>query len=79
MSDQLPLESLSKTKRLNILTPTEIDDLYLRPQLTEDERILLFDLSAKEQVILTLKISIAAKVDAIIRLGYFKHKPLFFR
>jgi len=32
----------------------------------------------EEQVILTLKISIAAKVDAIIRLGYFKHKPLFF-
>ena len=79
MSDQLPLESLSKTKRLNILTPTEIDDLYLRPQLTEDERILFFDLSSKEQVILTLKISIAAKVDAIIRLGYFKHKPLFFQ
>ena len=39
MSEQLPLELLSKTKRLSILTPAEIDDLYLRPQLTEDERI----------------------------------------
>lgn len=79
MSDQLPLESLSKTKRLNILTAEEIDDLYSRPKLTEDEKIGLFELSSDEQSILTSKISVAAKVDAIIRLGYFKQKPLFFQ
>ena len=79
MSDQLPLEALSKTKRLNILTPKEIDDLYLIPLLTEDERVGLFELTSGDRVILTSKISIAAKVDAIIRLGYFKQKPMFFQ
>ena len=79
MSDQLPLESLSKTKRLNILTSTEIDDLYFCPQLTEDERIWLFELTQEEQLILSSKISIATKVDAIIRLGYFKRNPQFFQ
>jgi hypothetical protein len=79
MSDQLPLELVSKTKRLSILTPAEIDDLYLRPQLTEDERIALFELTQEEQSILSSKISIASKVDAIIRLGYFKQKPHFFQ
>jgi len=39
MSELLPLESLSKTKRLKILTSTEIEDLYAHPQLTEEERI----------------------------------------
>lgn len=79
MSEQLPLELLSKTKRLSILTPAEIDDLYLRPQLTEDERISLFELTQAEQIILSSKISIDSKVDAIIRLGYFKQKPHFFQ
>ena len=79
MSDQLPLESLTKTKRLNILTSTEVDDLYARPELTEDERIWLFELTQEEQLILSSKISIAAKVDAIIRLGYFKRNPQFFQ
>jgi hypothetical protein len=79
MSEQLPLDLLSKTKRLSILTPTEIDDLYLRPQLTEDERISLFELTQSERIILSSKMSIASKVDAIIRLGYFKQKPHFFQ
>lgn len=79
MSDILPLESLSKEKRLRILTSAEIDDLYSRPQLTEDERIGLFELNQEEQKILTSNISNAAKVDAIIRLGYFKRKQQFFQ
>lgn len=78
MSDQLPLESLSKTKRLRILTETETDDLYSRPQLTEEERICLFELNQEEQKILTSNISNATKMDAIIRLGYFKKKQQFF-
>ena len=79
MSEQLPVELVSKTKRLSILTPAEIDDLYLRPQLTEDERISLFELTRAEQTILSSNISIASKVDTIIRLGYFKQKPHFFQ
>jgi len=78
MSDQLPLGSLSKTKRLRILTETETNDLYSRPQLTEEERISLFELNHEEQKILTSNIENATKVDAIIRFGYFRKKQQFF-
>lgn len=78
MSELLPLETVSKTKRLRILISTEIDDLYSRPQLTEDERTGLFELNLEEQEILAFNISSATKVDAIIRLGYFKRKQQFF-
>lgn len=79
MSELLPLESLSKTKRLKILTSAEIEDLYAQPQLTEEERIGIFELNQKEQAILSSNISMASKVDAIIRLGYFKQKQQFFQ
>jgi hypothetical protein len=79
MSELLPLESLPKTKRLNILTPVEIDDLYARPQLTEDQRINLFELDRDEQKILVSNLSTPAKIDAIVRLGYFKLKQQFFQ
>jgi hypothetical protein len=78
MLEQSRSGTLSKTKRLRILTPTEMDDLYLCPEFTEEERIWLFELNESEQKILTFNISNASKVDAIIRLGYFKKKQQFF-
>jgi len=72
------LKGVSKTRRLHILTPTEIDDLFSRPQLTDNERTWLFELNQEEQRILVSNRSIAAKVDAIIRLGYFKKTQQFF-
>ncbi|CAN5464588.1 hypothetical protein BH10PSE19_BH10PSE19_11120 [soil metagenome] len=78
MLELLP-ESLSKTKRLRILTSTEIDDLYSRPQLTEDERTWLFELNTTERKILVSSISNTAKVNAIIQLGYFKRKQQLFQ
>jgi uncharacterized protein DUF4158 len=79
MPELLPLESSPKTKRLSILTPTEIEDLYARPQLTEDQRINLFELDRDEQKILASNLSTPAKIDSIIRLGYFKLKQQFFQ
>jgi TnpA family transposase len=78
MPELLPLEFISKPKRLHILTPTEFEDLYARPQLTEDQRIHLFELNMDEQKIIASNISMATKIDAIIRLGYFKQKQQFF-
>lgn len=79
MAELLQFESFSKTKRLRILTPAEVDDLYERPQLTEEQRTCLFELNKDEQKILVSNISIESKVDTIIRLGYFKQKQQFFR
>lgn len=78
MSKVLQADSASKTKRLHILTAEEIDNLYSRPKLSEDERVQLFELNQEERKILTANISIATKVDAIVRLGYFKQKHQFF-
>ena len=78
MSEPLPLESVSKTRRLRILTTNEINDLYARPEFTEDERMCFFELNSNEQKILDANMSNAAIVDVIIRLGYFKQKHQFF-
>ncbi|MBF0366616.1 MAG: Tn3 family transposase [Oligoflexia bacterium] len=75
----MALEALSKTKRLSILTTTEMEDLYSRPQLNDDERAWLFELNREEQKIFEARTSNATKIDAIIRLGYFKQKQQFFQ
>lgn len=67
------------TKRLNILTPIEIESLFSRPEFNEEERCCIFELEREEQKILEANISTATKVDAIIRLGYFKQKQQFFQ
>lgn len=72
MSEQLPLAPLSKNKRLNILGVAEIEKLFSRPQLTEDERINVFELTLEEKTILACSFTMETKVDAIIRLGYLK-------
>ncbi|MBF0298692.1 MAG: Tn3 family transposase [Oligoflexia bacterium] len=71
--------SLFKSKRVCILTTTEMEDLYSRPEFSEDERNCFFELNQEEEKILVANTSIATKVDAIIRLGYFKQKQQFFQ
>jgi TnpA family transposase len=79
MPELLPVDALAKTKRLRILTATEINDLYSRPSLTDDERKGLFELNQEEHKLLATNMTLVAKVDAIIRLGYFKQTQQFFQ
>lgn len=74
----LPLEPVAPSKRIRILSPLEIENLYTLPVLTEEQRIALFELSPKEQALLTLSVSTETKIDAILRLGYFRQKWQFF-
>lgn len=67
-----------KPHHIRILSDAEINDLYARPQLTEDEMALLFELDAREAAILHSGLSIERKVDAIIQLGFFRKKKRFF-
>ena len=54
--------------------------IYMQsPQLTEDQRIYLFELNTDEQKIISSNLTIATKIDAIIRLGYFRLKQQFFQ
>ena len=63
----------TKTKRIRLLSETEINDLYALPQFTAEERQWYFELTGKEQDLLTLSISQATKVDAI--LGFRNNPP----
>lgn len=70
--------SVKKPHHIRILSDAEINDLYARPQLTEDEMALLFELDAREAAILISGLSMERKVDAIIQLGFFRKKKRFF-
>lgn len=66
-------------KRLNILTPEEIQSLYGLPSFTYEERVAYFSLSPLEKGELQSFRTTRSKVYFIIQLGYFKAKKMFFR
>ena len=66
-------------RRIRVLPQNEIDDLFSRPDFTEEERRIWFDLNKEEYDLLNFSGSLARKVDLIIQLGYFKCKHRFFK
>ena len=65
-------------RRLSILTPQEIDDLYDLPHFTDQDRYLYFDLSPVERKVVGGVHTTSAAVQLILQLGYFKAKHQFF-
>ena len=63
-------------KRLRILRDDEIDALYGRPRFTPEEREEYFTLSSAEA--LEQFHSIKSRIHAILQLGYFKARQMFF-
>jgi hypothetical protein len=63
--------------RLNILTPSEITELYGLPQFGDEERRHYFDMSAQERQVVEGRRS-AAGIFLSLELGYFKAKRQFF-
>jgi TnpA family transposase len=70
---------MKKSKRIQILSQAEIDDLYGRPEFTDDEKKWYFELNNNEQELLKLPVSLPTQMDAILQLGYFKVKCQFFK
>jgi hypothetical protein len=70
--------SESRTRRLKILSPEEIEALYGRPHFTDEERAQYFALTSAERKVLDELGSIPSKVIFILQLGYFKARRLFF-
>jgi TnpA family transposase len=68
----------STQKRLRILRDDEIDALYGRPCFTPEEREEYFSLSSAESAALEQFHSIKSRIYAIIQLGYFKARQMFF-
>ena len=66
------------SNRIKILKQSDINDLYQMPILTNDQREWYFASDENVRKILSLRISIDAKVDSILQMGYFKAKKQFF-
>lgn len=66
-------------RRIRVLPQSEVDDLFTKPNFTEEERIIWFELNKEENDLLHFPGSIARKVDLIIQLGYFKYTHRFFK
>jgi hypothetical protein len=65
-------------KRIQILTPTELEALYERPAFTQEERMSFFLLKPEEKILLDLPTSLETKIHVILQLGYFNCKHHFF-
>ncbi len=65
-------------KRLQILGDEEIENLYGVPHFTPEEQTEYFTLSERETTALNRFHSIKSRIHAILQLGYFKARRLFF-
>ena len=65
-------------KSLRILRDDEIDALYGRPGFTPEEREEYFALYSAESAPLEQFRSIKSRIYAILQLGYFKARQMFF-
>lgn len=68
----------AESRRLSILSASEVDDLYAMPRFTDDERRLYFDLSEPERAAAGAIRTASVAVHLILQLGYFKAKRQFF-
>ncbi|TDB60278.1 DUF4158 domain-containing protein [Photorhabdus khanii] len=69
---------MENIKRIHLLSSTEIEELYARPEFNEHEQNLYFFLSPAERAALEQFRNIQTRIHFILQLGYFKAKQPFF-
>lgn len=65
-------------KRIQLLSDTEIEELYSRPEFNIHEQQLYFTLTASERTALTQFSNTRTRIYFILQLGYFKARQQFF-
>jgi hypothetical protein len=71
---------MSAAKRIQLLSDSEIADIYNRPDFNSDERELYFSIhDAREIDLLNRYSNIKTRVYFILQLGYFKAKQQFYK
>ena len=70
--------AVKPTKRLNILPPKEIAELFGLPNFSAEERSFYFTLDPDEQKIMLSLGSKLSRIFFVLQLGYFKEKQNFF-
>jgi hypothetical protein len=66
------------TRRVKILSKSEINELYGLPELSSQEKQSYFSLTQEELTIIDARGSLESKVHFILQLGYFKAATQFF-
>ncbi|PHM69990.1 Tn3 family transposase [Xenorhabdus kozodoii] len=69
---------MDNIKRIHLLSSTEIEELYARPEFNDHEQNLYFSLSPAERAALEQFRNIQTRIYFILQLGYFKAKQQFF-
>jgi len=71
---------MGATKRIQLLSDSEIADVYNRPDFNDDERELYFSVNEEREIDLLNRYSnIKTCVYFILQLGYFKAKQQFYK
>src|SRR3990167_3668342 len=65
-------------KRIDLLSQSEIEDLYERPAFNDEERLLYFTLDEKEMSASMSYLNDRTRLYFILQLGYFKAKQQFY-
>ncbi len=66
------------SRRLHILSASEVEALYGRPQFSDEERAHFFTLTAEELTKLSALHTFGSRILFILQLGYFKAVQQFF-
>ena len=75
---EITVIAVKSTKRLNILSPREIAELFGLPNFSDEERSFYFTLDPDEKKIMLSLGSKMSRIFFILQLGYFKAKQNFF-
>ena len=65
-------------KRLSILTPDEIEEIYGLPKFSHEDRLIYFSFNHAEKEMVDIHRSYQSILYFILQLGYFKAKKMFF-
>ena len=63
-------------KRIEIITESEMSELYSIPLMSDDDRQHFFSLNDTELKVFNSRESVQIKTYFILLLGYFKYKPI---
>lgn len=67
---------MAHEKRMQILSESEVDDLYSVPQFTDEQREYYFTLDDHEEALKSNRNEPVTNAYTILLLGYFKYKPV---
>lgn len=65
------------TKRIQLISSSEVEELYAQPEFNVHEQHLYFTLTQSERTALALLSNTKTRIYFILQLGYFKAKQHF--